>query len=166
MDQEDFEVIMEKKTLEGKKTAKLFTCEVCDRGFTRRDSWRRHHQTQHGDKEKKKKTEKYFCRVCAQHFTLRNNWLRHQRTHHQPQTNKRFTCPTCDRTFFRREHLIRHQQRHGNKRERVWDCEDCGKSFYRLWDWRTHQRGKHGSAGDELGGVICFLKVNFKTEDD
>ncbi|XP_064616805.1 uncharacterized protein LOC135480809 [Liolophura sinensis] len=97
----------------------------------------------HGDKEKRT-TEKYFCRVCAQHFTLRNNWLRHQRTRHQPQTNKRFTCPTCDRAFFRRANLIRHQQRHGNKRERVWHCEDCEKSFYRLWDWQTHQRGKHG----------------------
>ncbi|XP_064605836.1 oocyte zinc finger protein XlCOF26-like [Liolophura sinensis] len=158
MDQEDFEVNMEKKTLEEKKTAKLFTCEVCDRGFTRRDNWRRHHQTQHGDTEKKKKTEKYFCRVCAQHFTRRDNWLRHQRTHHQPQTNTRFTCPTCDRAFFRRANLIRHQQRHGNKKERVWHCEDCEESFYRLWDWRTHQRGKHGSAGCKLGKVLSNSK--------
>ncbi|XP_064605976.1 zinc finger protein 343-like [Liolophura sinensis] len=153
MDREDFEgdtdkeKTLEEKALEGKKTEKLFTCEVCERGFTRRDSWRRHHQTQHGDKEKKT-TGKYFCRVCAQHFTRRDNWLRHQRTHHQPQTNKRFTCSTCERVFFRRENLIRHQQRHGNKKERVWHCKDCGKSFYRLWDWRTHQRGKHGSCLD------------------
>ncbi|XP_064607839.1 uncharacterized protein LOC135472313 [Liolophura sinensis] len=126
---------------------KTFTCRVCGRGFTRHDNWQRRHQTQHDVHEVSGesgvgKKKLFTCLVCTKNFTRRDSWLRHQRTH-QPQT-KRFICSTCRRAFFRRENLIHHQQRHETNKERVWYCIDCQKSFYRLWDWRTHQRGEHG----------------------
>ncbi|XP_064614651.1 zinc finger protein 417-like [Liolophura sinensis] len=83
------------------------------------------------------------CRTCARHSYREDNWLRHERTYDAEEGGARITCLTCARTFPRRSHLVPHQQVHGKKKE-SYPCGGSNTTFYRLWDWRVHQRAEHG----------------------
>ncbi|XP_064598739.1 gastrula zinc finger protein XlCGF49.1-like [Liolophura sinensis] len=149
---------------EGEASAK-FTCRTCARRFSRRGNWMRHVQTQHAERER----SPFNCCACARTFSRWDAWLRHEEEEEEEEEEEgglaRLTCPTCGLTISRLSHLVRHQQRH-EKQERVYICEGCDKTFYRLWHWPIHRRAEHGKESHtpthtSFESAIPFVRENF-----
>lgn len=124
-----------------------FKCEVCTRGFSRKDKLKLHLMIHSGDKPLK-------CEACGKAFLRRDHLKNHMRTHSRPRAapkpknhgrkvalaaadpdgdaekdkvERPFGCEVCHKMFTRKDNLGAHMRIHTG--ERPFACDLCEKRF-------------------------------------
>ncbi|XP_017883029.1 zinc finger protein 2 homolog isoform X1 [Ceratina calcarata] len=152
---------------------KTFSCQVCEKVFTRKDNLRDHLRTHAGTPQRQKKP----CRYCPKEFSTNQQLLIHERAHTGERPlqcdlcpksfmsslalkkhrrihtgEKPFECKYCQKKFAARETLNRHQRTHTGEKPHA--CQYCGKSFIQGAQLRAHifhHTGENGFYCDVCG---------------
>jgi KRAB domain-containing zinc finger protein len=161
---------LEEESVEGSKVAaqelprerkrkhreeKSYTCNICDKAFTRSDSLKNHKYTHTGEKPYKcDQCDKAFadsgslsthkrihtgnlfkCDQCDYACTSSRDLNRHKRTH----TGERpYTCDQCEKAFAQSSGLIKHKRIHTG--EKPYKCDQCDKAFAHSGNLTAHKR--------------------------
>ncbi|CAK1548521.1 unnamed protein product [Leptosia nina] len=99
---------------------KSIECDLCDsKFFTKSDL--NIHQLRHSDETP------FECVACGLKFKRLILLKRHERIVHAdlPQ----HSCPNCPATFLSEDELMLHQQKHAKKKDSIYVCKTCDKSF-------------------------------------
>ena len=108
-----------------------YTCQTCGKSFVRPSILRDHEVTHSGEKP-------HSCADCGKSFTALSLLKRHQQTH---SGVKNYNCSYCDKSFLNGHGLRRHELTHTG--EKPYKCETCGKSFARRSVLNDHVLSKH-----------------------
>ncbi|PIK52843.1 hypothetical protein BSL78_10276 [Apostichopus japonicus] len=82
----------------------------------------------------------FKCNLCESYFNSQRDWLQH--TDHAHKHMHGCFCKHCCVRLKSQSHLRSHQ--HSQKRDRLYPCEICSKSFSRRWNLFRHQTLCHG----------------------
>lgn len=111
-----------------KRRSEGWTCEICNKSFTRRPHLNEHMILHSQDKP-------FKCNYCEEYFRSRFARLKHQEKLHLGP----FPCDICGRQFNDTGNLKRHLEcTHGGKRK--WMCFICGKSVRERTTLKEHMR--------------------------
>ena len=108
-----------------------FQCLYCQKTFTRKDSLQRHLLLH-------TKLHQFTCDKCDKTFTRKDLFDAHTRHHNAPK----FKCDKCDKTFTTKSNLENHMKRHDTQ----FNCNVCGKVFYRRDVFEQHTHNQVGGA--------------------
>jgi len=80
-----------------------------------------------------------ICKICKRDFKSRNGVLGHIRAEHVRELHQ---CSICPATFkylssLRKHNIVKHLK------EKRYECEDCGKSYFDSWILKEHRMKKH-----------------------
>ncbi|XP_037090301.1 LOW QUALITY PROTEIN: protein suppressor of hairy wing-like [Pollicipes pollicipes] len=115
---------------------KPYTCEMCNKHFSRKYHLDRH-VMQTGCDGKPKAA--YPCQVCGKMFTRKDNLREHLRAHAgQVRRKKCYTCHYCEKQFFGSTLLQVHLRTHTG--ERPYQCDFCEKNFPSIGAYKKHRR--------------------------
>lgn len=104
-----------------------YTCDVCDKSFSRSNTLTTHKQIHTGDKP-------FICEQCGRAFRQPGNLTRHRLTH---TTVKPYVCRQCNKAFNRASNLHTHMRTHTNYKPFI--CDFCGKGFHQKIDMKIHR---------------------------
>lgn len=107
-----------------------YTCDECEKQFSRPDSLRRHillHASKARPYTRKKQLQ---CEECGKKFAQANHLKSHLRVH------KDYHCKECNKTYFRKIYLQKHLLVHSDKG--TFQCEECGTRFNQASHLKTH----------------------------
>lgn len=104
-----------------------YTCDVCDKSFSRSNTLTTHKRIHTGDKP-------FTCEQCGRAFRQPGNLTRHRLTH---TTVKPYVCLQCNKAFNRASNLHTHMRTHTNYKPFV--CDFCGKGFHQKIDMKIHR---------------------------
>lgn len=140
----------EKLKLSNTNAANQFICKICEYSTNRKHDLRRHFLTH-------TKNRPYECEFCDRRFNRKYSLDRHKRTHvfanndgnskkkpksNSPvQKNERFNCDQCEFSSKRQWNFSEHIRTHTT--ERPYECEYCGKSFFRKAHLKHHMKTMH-----------------------
>ncbi|XP_050092805.1 zinc finger protein OZF-like [Anopheles aquasalis] len=110
-------------------------CTHCSRWYKNKTSLRVHLR-------RLADTRTHRCEQCEKDFPTKNSLNGHMAYVHGEQKD-RFPCPQCDRTFRRRRELTEHTSRHNGTA--LYECKECGKSFYTSSSYATHRKRYHAT---------------------
>lgn len=103
------------QTDEGGK--KIYTCELCQKSYSRSNSLRRHLLVHTGEKA-------YACDLCDKKFSIKSYLTAHRKIH---SGETPFGCTLCFKQFNRVSNLRAHMLVHTGLKPH--SCEVCGKLF-------------------------------------
>ncbi|XP_048452646.1 zinc finger and BTB domain-containing protein 24-like [Rhincodon typus] len=86
---------------------KPFTCEICGKCFTAKNTLQTHIRIHRGEKP-------FICTICGKSFADPSAKRRHDAMH---TGNKPFVCPTCHQRFTRADNLRSHMKIHSKERK-------------------------------------------------
>ena len=119
-----------------------YSCDICDKDFTRKDLLKRHKVSHFGD------NEPYFCPNCDEKFTRKDARNRHivlvhrQAFRHEDLAD--FVCDECDAVFTAKANLDRHKRASCNKDGSCKHvCNQCDSTFCTGKDLRHHKNKVH-----------------------
>lgn len=104
-----------------------YTCDVCDKSFSRSNTLTTHKRIHTGDKP-------FICEQCGRAFRQPGNLTRHRLTH---TTVKPYVCRQCNKAFNRASNLHTHMRTHTNYKPFI--CDFCGKGFHQKIDMKIHR---------------------------
>ena len=96
---------------------KLYTCELCQKSYSRSNSLRRHLLVHTGEKA-------YACDLCDKKFSIKSYLTAHRKIH---SGETPFGCTLCFKQFNRVSNLRAHMLVHTGLKPH--SCEVCGKLF-------------------------------------
>ena len=96
---------------------KLYTCELCNKSYSRSNSLRRHLLVHTGEKA-------YACDLCDKKFSIKSYLTAHRKIH---SGETPFGCTLCFKQFNRVSNLRAHMLVHTGLKPH--SCEVCGKLF-------------------------------------
>ncbi|CAG0904262.1 unnamed protein product [Cyprideis torosa] len=122
---------------------KRFTCAVCGKSLSRKQSLQSHELTHTGEKP-------FGCRICGKSFADRSTLRSHKLTHtgeklfsshlssHKLTHEKgnRFHCSVCGKGFRSKEGFQGHTRKHSEEEQSV--CALCGEPFRLVEDLEKH----------------------------
>lgn len=85
-----------------------WTCEICDKNFPSKASYRLHVKSHGREKE-------HECNYCGSRFTMVSSLVRHMVVH---SDEKNFVCPVCGSSYRTEAQLRRHSNEHKESRAR------------------------------------------------
>lgn len=106
---------------------KSHICEICSRGFKRREHLYQHMKLHTGFRP-------YICEHCNKAFMRKEHVIRHSTLH---SGQKNFTCNICDKSFSRNDNLLKHKKTHEKQASYV--CEICQKQFVMKHYYNAHK---------------------------
>ncbi|KAJ8921121.1 hypothetical protein NQ315_013591 [Exocentrus adspersus] len=106
---------------------KVHMCEICQRGFKRREHLYQHVKLHTGFRP-------YICENCSKAFMRKEHLLRHSTLH---SGQKNFTCNICEKSFSRNDNLLKHKKTHEKQSSYV--CEICQKHFVMKHYYNAHK---------------------------
>lgn len=128
-------------------TGKKFPCNLCDRGYQRREDLRKHFRKKHKtpqsqlqpkQKEKPAKPrdeQSFLCASCGQSYSSKKALDGHLLSH----TGERpYPCDICDKAFKRIKDMKAHRVIHSD--DKPFQCTQCAKSFKRADKLKIHMR--------------------------
>jgi len=124
----DFPSVKEEKDADSAGSEKPYTCQHCNKVFTRSWNFQRHVLIHTGQKP-------YKCQKCPKAFALAAHLKIHNRIH---TGEKPYTCNICCRGFAQLTNLQRHILTHTG--EKPHKCQYCPKAFVSSSDLRRHVR--------------------------
>lgn len=93
--------------------------------------------------QKKHQTRRDFiCDVCG-HTSKDANDLKCHKLTHQPESEKRYKCDLCDKSYWTKGNLVEHKRTHTT--ERAFACKACAKAFKTKHVLDVHVRKTHGA---------------------
>ncbi|XP_059225140.1 zinc finger protein 675-like isoform X2 [Stomoxys calcitrans] len=126
-------------------TGKKFLCDLCCRGYQRREDLSKHFRKKHRNpgtptkrKKKPNKTKEescFLCASCGQSYNSKKALDGHLLSH---TVERPFRCDLCEKTFKRMKDLNTHRVIHSD--EKPFQCSNCGKSFKRADKLKIHMR--------------------------
>ncbi|XP_032242971.2 zinc finger protein 91 [Nematostella vectensis] len=112
-----------------KKPQETYTCEVCDKGFSRVSSYKTHFRYHSKD------TLTFKCSHCNETFSNRQSLIEH---HREVTAEGDFKCDVCEKCFITKAHLKTHKVVHTRQPR----CSSCKETF----DSKENLK-QHSSAG-------------------
>lgn len=85
-----------------------WTCEICDKNFSSKPSYRLHVKSHGREKE-------HECNYCGSRYTMVSSLVRHMAIH---SDEKNFVCPVCGSSYRTEAQLRRHSNEHKESRAR------------------------------------------------
>lgn len=137
-----------------------YTCDVCDKSFSRSNTLTTHKRIHTGDKP-------FICEQCGRAFRQPGNLTRHRLTH---TTVKPYVCLQCNKAFNRASNLHTHMRTHTNYKPFV--CDFCGKGFHQKIDMKIHRythTGEKPHKCDKCGRgfkQLTHLTYHLRTHSD
>ncbi|XP_028162491.1 zinc finger protein 431-like [Ostrinia furnacalis] len=113
------------------KTPKFF-CDICEKGYVKKDGLRSHLKIDHGFGKVLK------CKVCKKKF-IRASKLKNHMVKHTKEKN--FCCDQCGSKFVTQAGLVYHVRLHTGERPFV--CELCDERFVSASRLMEHKHRKH-----------------------
>lgn len=118
------------------RSAKKYSCEICGKSFTSKQSMQEHGYTHTGERP-------YQCEICGKFFTQRGNMNAHKRTHdplYDPHALK-YQCDTCGKGYGigQRASFEEHVAKHKGMIKK-YTCHVCDKIIVSLECFKTHMR--------------------------
>lgn len=104
-------------------------CHICSKKFRSIRHVKMHVYHTHKRRNGKALTTKIdpaMCDICGKWFKFKCNALRHREIHFD---EKRFKCSVCNMKFRHSSSLKRHMTSHQEKLDKMYVCEQCGRSF-------------------------------------
>eukprot|EP00090_Calanus_glacialis_P022186 TRINITY_DN34235_c0_g1_i1.p1 TRINITY_DN34235_c0_g1~~TRINITY_DN34235_c0_g1_i1.p1 ORF type:complete len:519 (-),score=110.42 TRINITY_DN34235_c0_g1_i1:69-1580(-) len=152
---------------------KPFTCEHCDKSFSRSESLSKHRALNHGVNYKGEAITRklYSCDYCGKLLTSKTKLVNHVKVIHEGI--KDFKCKFCDKSFGSKNNLDLHEGAvHTGKLP--YQCYFCNKSFSRKNLLNDHQltHTKKGKENDQdtsqptTSKPVQFDKVQYVTHLD
>ncbi|CAG0897816.1 unnamed protein product [Cyprideis torosa] len=114
---EDDGIVRKGKNSGHNQLKERFTCAVCGKSLSTKQSLQYHELTHTGEKL-------FACRICGKAFSQSSNLSTHKLTH---TGEKPFVCRICEKGFADRSSLCRHKLIHTGEKPFV--CRICEKGF-------------------------------------
>ena len=112
-------------------------CSFCQMLFNTREDLVKHRQERHSSRD-------FLCDICLKAFTSRKRLRSHHQNKHE--TNKKFKCGMCDKSFTVKAHFLGHLNSHSDTKPH--ECEHCQKSFSYISSYQRHVKVCKGAEGD------------------
>ncbi|XP_031626544.1 zinc finger protein 2-like [Contarinia nasturtii] len=130
------------------KTAKILTCEICQKVFDKQGTLNKH------KKRHNKEPTRYMCDHCGEEFENSHILRRHLSSVHKI-SKKYFKCNVCHKVIPKKR-----EEEHGkfHSGERDHQCEICGQTFVTEGLLNTHKKRQHG--GSKYDCDICPEKFD------
>ncbi|KPJ14825.1 Zinc finger protein 26 [Papilio machaon] len=129
----------------GKEKQPSFFCDICNKGYVRKNGLRTHLKTDHDF------GKVLNCNWCNKKFDavsrLKNHIVKHTR-------ERNFSCEQCGGKFVTHAALIYHIRLHTG--ERPFPCDMCDESFLSASRRMEHKRRKHIGPTEEC--PVCHVK--------
>uniref|UniRef100_A0A336MB37 CSON014582 protein n=1 Tax=Culicoides sonorensis TaxID=179676 RepID=A0A336MB37_CULSO len=114
-----------------------FKCEVCGKGFMKKNNLSRH-LICHNEN-----SYKWKCEICDKKFNNSSNFKVHQYSHN---TDKNIPCKYCDKLFKNQDSLRSHYVQHEGK---LFSCRICDKTLATHTLLKYHMKKKHEIESNE-----------------
>lgn len=142
------------------KTSKVvaikFQCTVCEKSFSTSYNYKQHIGTHFADQQK------FHCKECKMSFAWKSTLNKHIASNHRPEGPQRFACDICKKIYstssqvnvsteasihttvfkFIHKNILSAQEhvKRDHLKERNHVCSQCGKSFFKKYDLKIHNR--------------------------
>ena len=133
------EITQERTSNDGENSKNSFTCQLCHKGFSRKDLLKTHKVVHTGERP-------FKCQICRKGFSQRSNLNTHKLTHSGEKT---FQCGECEKRFARKSTLEFHKLTHTG--EKPFSCQICHKGFSQMSSLNTHKLTHSGEKRFECG---------------
>lgn len=133
-------------TTSGYKESNFFSCNLCDKNFSRGDNLMRHmlvHESAHSDQLK--------CEVCNTTFKRKDNYKRHVKSIFEKDETFKNKCSECKKVFCTGKLLTRHY----NAIHRKFACENCAQTFTLKSSLELHIETRNNSPCNECDILFC-----------
>ncbi|KYN31599.1 hypothetical protein ALC56_14097 [Trachymyrmex septentrionalis] len=125
------------RTSEELKKSKIisrkFQCLVCKKTFSTTYNYKQHIGIHFTDQQK------FHCKDCGVSFAWKSTLNKHIANNHTSDGPQKFVCEICPKVYSTLSQVNEHVKRdHLKQRNHI--CLHCGKSFFKRFDLKTHNR--------------------------
>ncbi|XP_074097434.1 uncharacterized protein LOC141526352 [Cotesia typhae] len=110
-----------------------YRCTVCNKSFSSTSNLKQHAGTHSVDQKK------FQCKQCGISFAWKSTLNKHIAGNHRPDGPLKFVCEICPKVYSTLSQVNEHVKR-DHLKERNFKCSECGKSFFKKFDLKSHIR--------------------------
>ncbi|XP_044269114.1 zinc finger protein OZF-like isoform X29 [Tribolium madens] len=119
-----------------------FKCDLCDKGFIKKQLLADHKKVQHEGVE-------LVCELCSKSFRTQANFRNHVAKHDPDYITPKFTCEMCGQVLHKKSSFEKHMKKHKGECDN-YVCHTCGKRLSSSESLKYHM---HRHAGQRT--FVC-----------